>query len=276
MKHLTLIFATLLMVACGGVTKNENNESTIDKTMPVEQIDKELADLLSVVDENSGQYGVMDHAKAFARRLEHYLRYPQTLENDMPLLKKMMHISEFPISGYKKYSFSWYEGGTMGYNYNTYIQYRDKKGKVSFIPYLNDLRYPATFWLTDFCHNDTVYYLVKERAQGMSCSWYYSVAIFSIEDGNVVYHPEFYPKELNFKSRGTEEYFIYDENGEIIDNSERPSYFVTVCGTENANSNVDVDFDPKTLTLKIKDDADTTESRTGAVVEREWRLNIAK
>lgn len=69
---------------------------------------------------------------------------------------------------------------------------------------------------------------------------------------------------------------LYDENGEIIDHSERTSYFVTVCGTENANSNVDVDFDPKTLTLKIKDDADTTESRTGAIVERELRLNIAK
>ena len=67
---------------------------------------------------------------------------------------------------------------------------------------------------------------------------------------------------------------LYDENGEIIDHSERTSYFVTVCGTENANSNVD--FDPKTLTLKIKDDADTTESRTGAVVERELRLSIAK
>ena len=173
MKHLTLIFATLLMVACGGATKKENNEATIDKTMSVEQIDKELADLLSVVDENSGQYGVMDHAKAFARRLEHYLRYPQTLENDMPLLKKMMHISEFPISGFKKYSFSWYEGGTMGYNYNTYIQYRNENGDIAFVTFLNDLRYPSSFNLQEFCYDNTIYYLVEQYSRGMSCSWYY-------------------------------------------------------------------------------------------------------
>ena len=94
----------------------------------------------------------------------------------------------------------------------------------------------------------------------MSCSWYYSVAIFSIEDDNIIYHLEFFfPNKLNLKP-DIEEYFIYDENGRIIDNSERPYYFVSVCGAENANTNIGFDFDPETLTISAMDDADTSEA----------------
>lgn len=271
MKTTILTLATLLMVACG-VTQKNNNDN-IDETLPIEQIDKELSELLHAVEENKAEYGIGDFVKTFDNRLKHYLRYPQTFENDMPLLKQQMHISEFPNTGHKKYSFEWYEGGTMGYCSNTYIQYRNDDGEVDFVPYQNDLRYPTSFSLTDFCHNGTAYYLVIRYERGSSSIWSYYVAVISIEDGKIVYHPEFFPPEFNFKP-GTEEYFIYDENGDIIDNSERPSYFMYVCGTQTCNTNVDCDFDPKTLTVKVKDDADWTESRTGAVIEREWRLNI--
>jgi hypothetical protein len=271
-KYITIIFATLLAVTYCAASKQANNETISDKTIPIEQIDKELAELLSVVDKNSGQYGVLDHARAFARRLEHYLLYPQTLENDMPLLRKMMSISEFPISGHKEYSFSWYEGGTMGYNYNTYIQYRNENGDIAFVPFLNDLRYPSSFNLQEFCYDNTIYYLVEQYSRGMSCSWYYYIAVISIKDGAIRYHPEFFPAEFDFKP-GLEEYFIYDENGEIIDNKERPCYFMRVCGTENANTNVGFTFDPDTLTITVLDDADTTESRTGATTKSEWKLN---
>ena len=260
----------LLTVACGAKTTKNNSE--IDETLPIEQIDKELADLLSVVDKNSGQYGVLDHARAFAKALEHYLRYPQTYENDMPLLKEQMHIKKLPLSGNKLYSFCWYEGGTMGYNYNTYIQYRNENGDIAFVPFLNDLRYPSSFAFHEFCYDNNIYYLVEQYSRGMSCSWYYYIAVISIEDGAIRYHPEFFPAEFDFKP-GLEEYFIYDENGEIIDNKERPCYFMRVCGTENANTNVGFTFDPDTLTITILDDADTTESRTGATTKSEWKLS---
>ena len=274
MKHLTLIFAMLLAVACG-VQPTKNNQD-IGEIKPVEQIDKELVELILVIEKNSDRWGPnTDDVKAFTNALERYLRYPQTYGNDMPLLSEKMYIKKFPISGNKLYSYGWDEGGTMGYRHNTYIQYRNEDGDIEYVPFLNDLRYPSSFNLQEFCYDNRIYYLVEQYSRGMSCSWYYYIAIISIKDGAITYHPEFFPEELNFKP-GTEEYFIYDESGEIIDNSERPRYFMSVCGTENANTNIGFDFDPETLTIKVRDDADWTESRTGAVVEREWRLSIAK
>jgi hypothetical protein len=274
MKTTIITLAMLLAVACG-VQPTKNNQD-IGEIKPIEQIDKELVELILAIEKNSDYWGPnMDDVKAFTNALERYLRYPQTYSNDMPLLSEKMHIKKFPISGNKLYSYGWNEGGTMGYRHNTYIQYRNEDGDIEYVPFLNDLRYPSSFNLQEFCYDNTIYYLVKQYSRGMSCSWYYYIAIISIKDGAITYHPEFFPEELNFKP-GTEEYFIYDESGKIIDNSERPSYFMSVCGTENANTNVGFDFDPETLTIKVRDDADWTESRTGAVVEREWRLNIAK
>jgi hypothetical protein len=274
MKTTIITLAMLLAVACG-VQPTKNNQD-IGEIKPIEQIDKELVELILAIEKNSDYWGPKaDDVKAFTNALEHYLRYPQTYGNDMPLLSEKMYIKKFPISGNKLYSYGWNEGGTMGYRHNTYIQYRNEDGDIEYVPFLNDLRYPSSFNLQEFCYDNTIYYLVKQYSRGMSCSWYYYIAIISIKDGAITYHPEFFPEELNFKP-GTEEYFIYDESGKIIDNSERPSYFMSVCGTENANTNVGFDFDPETLTIKVRDDADWTESRTGAVVEREWRLNIAK
>ena len=66
----------------------------------------------------------------------------------------------------------------------------------------------------------------------------------------------------------------YEESGKIVDNAERPSYFICVWGTETGNPNVGFDFDTETLTFNVRDDADWTESRTGAIEEREWKLKI--
>jgi hypothetical protein len=74
----------------------------------------------------------------------------------------------------------------------------------------------------------------------------------------------------------TEEYYIYDAKGDFIDQAERECWYIRVCGTQNCNTNVNFDFDPKTLTVSVKDDADWTESRTGAVVEREWKLDTSR
>lgn len=276
MKNAILTLVMLIMVACG--TRQQNNDRiTIDKTLPIEHIDKELADMLCDIKKfNTGDDFLISDSlvKTFTERLEYYLRHPQTYENEMPLLKERMGITEYPQTGHKFYDVWFYRGGTMGYTHKNYIQYRNKRGEVEFIPFLNDLRYPESFDFYDFYHNGTAYYLVENFSQGMSCSWYYYIAIISINDGKITYHPEFFPSEFDFKP-GIEEYFIYDETGKIIGNDERPSYFMRVCGTENCNTNVGFDFDPKTLTIKVKDDADTSESRTGAVVEREWKLKLS-
>lgn len=267
MKYITLIFAIIIVVACG--TQSTKNNRGIDETLQIEQIDNELSNKILTIKEHNSTYDIYSVVKDFAKILEHYLRYPQTYENDMPLLKKQMYIEKFPLSGNKLYSFWWYYGGTMGYSHNTYIQYRSKNGDIEFIPFLNDLRYPSSFDFYEFCYDNTIYYLVKQYSQGSSSIYSYYVAIISIKDGVITYHPEFFPAEFDFKP-GIEEYFIYDDNGEIIDNTERPCYFAYVCGTQNANNNVDFTFDPNTLTLTVLDETDCS---TGATTKSELKLN---
>ena len=240
----------------------------------VEEIDKELSNMLRGVEGNRGHV-CYDDMTAFIKRLEYYLLNPQTYENDMPQLKELMNIFVDPDTGYKFYRSYFHEGGTMGYTSKNYIQYRNRDGKVSFVPFMNDLRYPTSFGFNGFRYNGETYYLVERYSRGMSCSWYYYVAVISIKDGVITFHPEFFPQELNFEP-GIEEYFVYDESGNIVDDAERPSYFICVCGTETGNQNVGFDFDPETLTVKVKDDADWTESRTGAIEEREWKLDTSR
>ena len=45
-----------------------------------------------------------------------------------------------------------------------------------------------------------------------------------------------------------------------------------ICYTDNRNANIDYSFDPKTLTVHVKDDADTTDSITGAIKEYSLKL----
>lgn len=80
--------------------------------------------------------------------------------------------------------------------------------------------------------------------------------------------------ETNGRICDSEECYIYGDNGNFVDAVEMECWYITVCGTQNCNTNVDFDFDPKTLTVKVKDDADWTESRTGAIEERGWKLKI--
>ncbi len=264
-RYLIVLLVSIAVTGCGGLKR--------DEARTIEEIDQELANMLRSVNKCDDDYieksSLVD---AFSERLEYYLHYPQTYENEMPLLKDEMYIAWYPKTGHKFYSFGFYTGGTKGYSYKNYIQYLNDKGKVEFIPFLNDLRYPADFILYDFSYNNASYYLVKQFSQGMSCCWDYYVTVISINNGSITYHPEFFPSEFDFEP-GVEEYFVYNDEGEIIDNEERLCYFMRVCGTENCNTNVDFKFDPQTLTITVWDDADTTENRTGATTKREWRLN---
>ncbi len=274
-RTLLSLVATLLFM--GGIQSAEaqaqqNPQGNTTQTA-IEQIDRELAQMAQAIDECDDWDVKNGLVTAFTKKLERYLSDPQTYHNDMPLLKKQMGISKLPISGDKLYRFGWYEGGTQGLTYYTYIQYCNENGEVGYVPFLNDLRYKSFFDFHEFRYNNTIYYLVEKCFQGSTASWRYYISVVSIKDGVITYHPEFLPVEPEFQP-SKEEYFIYDENGEIIDQAERPCYFLYVCGTDTANNNVGLTFDAETLTIHVKDDADLTESRTGAVTISEWKLRL--
>lgn len=273
MRRAIVLLAAMLSMAYA--TKAQTKcENQIDENKPIEQIDEELDALMHKLKESIGNYEALyPSVRAVMERLEHYLLYPQTFENDMPLTKEHMSIEEHPLMGHKIYTFWYYEGGTMGYTYEDYIQYRDKSGKVTFIPFYNDLRYPEFFDFIEFSHDGVNYYFVKGCAQGYSCCWFYSCSIITIEDGVIVHHPEFFPEELDFKP-SIEEYFIYDENGEIVSNDERPGYFLTLCGTQYGNQEVALDFDPETYKVTVYDEIYDVDKEDYAIVKSEWRLNI--
>ena len=273
MKRTIILLAAMLSMVC--VAKAQpKDENKIDENKPIEQIDEELDALMHKLKESIGNYEALyPSVRALKERLEHYLPYPQTFESDMPLTKEHMSIEEHPLMGHKIYTFWYYEGGTMGYTYEVYIQYRDESGKVTFIPFYNDLRYPMFFDFIEFSHDGVNYYFVRGCAQGYSCCWFYSCSIITIEDGVIVHHPEFFPKELDFKP-SVEEYFIYDENGEIVSNDERPGYFFTQCGTQYGNQEVALDFDPETLVVTVHDEEYDVDKGGYVVVKSKWRLNV--
>lgn len=274
-RTLLSLVATLLFM--GGIQSAEaqaqqNPQGNTTQT-DIEQIDRELAQMAQAIDECDDWDVKNGLVTSFTKKLELYLSDPQTYHNDMPLLKKRMGISKLSLSGNKLYRFGLDEGGTQGLKYYTYIQYCNEKGEVGYVPFLNDLRYPYRFDFHEFRYNNTTYYLVEQYFRGYAVGWRYYISVVSIKDGVITYHPEFLPVEPEFQP-GKEEYFIYDENGEIIDQAERPCYFLKVCGTDTANNNVGLMFDAETLTIHVKDDADWTESRTGAVTISEWKLRL--
>ncbi|MBR5133165.1 MAG: hypothetical protein IKV29_03585 [Alistipes sp.] len=268
------LLATVAIGECSNIASAQESAKT--SRPKIKSIDKELTTLLLASRNCSEGFSATDSLqRVFIKRLEHYLTYPETYNNDMPKLQNHVRITSFPETKTKFYSFWIYGGGTMSDDKN-YFQYMSSDGEVDYIPFLNDVRYPrgiVEIW--DFKHGDTNYYVLKGYCRGMSSSWYYSIAVVSIEDGEITYHPEFLPKTFGFVP-SVEEYFTYDESGQIDGQEERPGYFMNVCGTENANVNVDFDFDPKTLTVTVWDDADTTYSRTGATTKSEWKLSFER
>jgi hypothetical protein len=276
MNRLIILIAAMLSMACVANAQSKN-DNPID--MSIEQVDKELDALLHKLEDAYLKrdslfldYEILySSVDALKQRLEHYLLYPQTFENDMPLTREHMSIVEFPQMGHKIYNFWYYEGGTMGYTHENYIQYRDKDGELAFVPFYNDLRYPMSYFFTPFNFAGNNYYFVTAFFRGSSCSWSYYCAIITIEDGVITHHPEFFPEELNFKPE-VEEYFIYDDKGKIVDNDERPCYFFLQCLTDYGNK-VSLDFDPVTLTVTVEDEVYNFDLGEHVVVKNEWRLN---
>lgn len=296
MKHLTLIFTMLLAVACGAQTHKEKQNNTQEQPdtlqakepssselyLSIEEIDEELATMLRAerdlawrdYENNVSNYEVKDSLqRTFERRMEYHLCNPLTFTEPMPQLEKVVDVITTPSGKAKFYNYWMDGGGTMSCDRN-FIQYLDAEGNVHCIPYLNDLRYPrgvCNVW--EFVLNDTLYYAIKTYHRGASGIWDYYLEIITIDNGSVQSCEQFF-NETNGRIWDSEECYIYDDNGNFVDAVEMECWYITVCGTQNCNTNVDFDFDPKTLTVKVKDDADWTESRTGAVVESVWRLQI--
>ncbi len=277
MRKITILLVVLVFMACDATTKQSEHKYEYEPTAISEstkQLEKEIYDLLCKLDE-SDCMGVYECVDILVKRFDDYLRRPETFENDMPLLKEHMSIEYYPLNNHKIYQFSYPSGGTMGYCSVNYIQYRTKSGEVTYVPFRNDLCSSAQFSFEEFRYDDSTYYFVEQYAQGSSCSYSIYCTIISINDGEITYHTEFYPERFEFKP-GSEEYFIYDESGDIVSDEWRPNYFMWVCGTENANSNVRIEFNPKRLTVTVWDDADTTESRTGATTKSKWKFEMKK
>ena len=280
MKHLILIFTMLLAVACGGATQKQN--STPGES--IEEIDKELVTMLKTerdlawhdYEDDVSNYEAKDSLqRAFECRMEHHLRNPLTFTEPMPQLEKMVDVITTPSGKVKFYNYWLDGGGTMSCDKN-FIQYLDAEGDVHCIPYLNNLRYPrgiCDVW--EFELDGTLYYAIKTYHRGASCVWNYYLEIITIDNGSIQSCEQFFDEKFG-SIWDSEECYIYDENGNFVDSVDRECWYIDVCGTQYCNNNVDFDFDTKTLIVRVKDDADWTESRTGAIVEREWRLKTTK
>lgn len=240
----------------------------------IKLIESELVALFVELEKAVGNYKAVNECKdKINERLGIYLRNPQTYRHDVPELKRHMSIVHFPRLGHKIYSYSYYEGGTMGNTFWYFIQYRTKSGEVEYIPFRNDIFFGGgSYEFTEFSYDNKQYYFVKNLSKSDSVSWSYRIAVITIDDGAVNYHTELYPKEINFEPE-MERYEAYDDNGEPIPGGDdRPCYFFKACGTDRSNKNVGVEFDPETLTITAWDCADTAESQTGATTKFEWKL----
>lgn len=95
MKHLTLIFTMLLAVACGAQTPKNNGE--IDKTLPIEQIDKELAGMAQEFDS-----GFNHHCRGEYDPDEAWIKFLNSLnaDDDNDKIDVYFKYNE-PIDGYE-------------------------------------------------------------------------------------------------------------------------------------------------------------------------------
>lgn len=251
-------------------------EQTCNQTYPTKEIDDRLTSLLAWERDTPWEEYELKNKLQIELESEvvYYLHNPITFTDSMPLLEKVVDVITVPSGKAKFYNYWIDEGGTMNCDRN-FIQYLDAEGYVHCTPYLNDLRYSrgiCDVW--EFELDGTLYYAIKTYHRGASGIWDYYLEVITINNGSVQVCKQFFDK-ANGHIDDTEEYYIYDAKGDFIDQAERECWYIRVCGTQNCNTNVNFDFDPKTLTVSVKDDADWTESRTGAVVEREWRLSIA-
>lgn len=238
----------------------------------VKDIDKELSSLFK-------ECPVYDYTESWKqeladKRLEYHLKNKWTFTQPMPFLDKEINPFKTDDGKYKIYSYPIDPFGTMGY-YKTYIQYIDAQGEADFISWENDTqnggRYLQDIW--QFTHKGTHYYALKSFKRWQACSWEYYLDIVTIKNGKITYHPEFIPEELD-PEVGTheQEYIISDDKGNFVDEEWRKVSYAIVCWTENCNTNIDYTFNPRTLTVFIKDDADTTDSRTEAIKKRSVKL----
>lgn len=238
----------------------------------VKDIDTELSSLFK-------ECPVQDYSESWKqeladKRLEFHLRNKWTFAQSMPLFDKEICPFKTDDGKYKIYSYPIDLFGTRE-SYKSYIQYIDAQGEANYIAWENDAQNGGRCLLDvwQFTHEGTSYYALKSFKRLQSCTWEYYLDIATIEDGKITYHPEFIPQELDAEVGPHEqEYLIFDEYGSAIDEEWRKVSYAIVCRTENCNTNIDYTFNPRTMTVYIKDDADTTDSRTGAIKKRSVKL----
>jgi hypothetical protein len=172
----------------------------------------------------------------------------------------------------KIYSYFVDGGGTMSEGRN-FLQMLTRNDDICVVPLWNNMRYPRTIvdaWEVEIGGDD--YIAIKSYWRGSSGSWCYYLDVICPMTV-IYYNTQFFPEGVGSVTL-MEECSVYDRRGEYVDWGYMKSGHICVCGTENCNTNVDFDFDPETLTVKVRDDGDSLENRTGAVIEREWQLVV--
>lgn len=243
----------------------------------VEEIENELVAMfqkesnMSWMD-SSGSMSKSDMQLAIEDAMFKQLKNPLTLSEDMPNLAKEVGIIDLPKSGMKIYSYFVDGGGTMSEGRN-FLQMLTRNDDICVVPLWNNMRYPRTIvdaWEVEIGGDD--YIAIKSYWRGSSGSWWYYLDVICPMTV-IYYNPQFFPEGVGSVTL-MEECSVYDRRGEYVDWGYMKSGHICVCGTENCNTNVDFDFDPETLTVKVRDDGDSLENRTGAVIEREWQLVV--
>lgn len=156
-------------------------------------------------------------AAAFNRELEKYLSQPITFQETLPLFENSqgendtvtlfnlspdgIFVMKTPDKKYKIYSYDDNTGGT-GRNYCTYIQYL-KNGKTEWRKLPDGL--PQIRKIYAFKHQGFTYYAIISFQRNFGCSWTEFFNIVTLEDGEIIPHPEFYPHDIQNRL-----YTIYD------------------------------------------------------------------
>ncbi|MEQ3062655.1 hypothetical protein [Alistipes shahii] len=265
MKNYLLIFAVLLMSGCGNrQSQHTDNIHQIAATNNTSNITHEL---LTWPDSATQiKYGAL--IDAIYAKCDSYVK-----ADSLPDFVDQIHLS--PDGKYRFYSGD-VDTVSQGYNYATYIEFKDLYGNVIKKQWKPNLRSDLTglvcgVWQFNYCRKD--YYVIKYYSRHYMPCWSYSMEIVSFDNnGNPTFHTEFYPADI-FEPYN-EIYLIQNDKGEVIDEYTSPGYGVIVCLTEDFGE-IGYFFDSDSLTVHTIVDT-TSVNWKPKLAYKSWKFVLPK
>lgn len=228
MKNYLSILIVLLMFGCGGQALKQPRGGSLINSPVLAQIDSVIPQKPPVWPDSVTKlkYGkIIDKIRT---KCDSYIEI-----DSLPDFVDQIHIS--PDGKYRFYSGD-VDTVSQGYNYATYIEFKDLYGNVVKKQWKPNLRADLTglvcgVWQFNYCRKD--YYIIKYYHRCYMPCWYYSMEIVSFDNnGNPTFHTEFYPADI-FEPYN-EIYLIWDDKGDdVIDEYTCPGQGVVVCQTES-------------------------------------------